>query len=324
MPTTSVAGGPTAEMKPARGLRAALLLARDIKLAHSIFALPFALLAFFLAKPAGMGARRLGATLGLVVVCMVSARTWAMLVNRLADARIDAANPRTSRRALASGAVDRGTGILAAVVSAGVFVLACGGFWLVAQNPWPCFLSAPVLAWIALYSFTKRFTALCHLVLGTALAASPLAAAIAVDPGSLSRAPSLWWTAGFVMLWVAGFDVIYAFQDKPVDESSGLNSIPAKLGIARAAWVSRFMHAGAVALLVVCWRAEPRLGWLFGVAVALVAGLLVWEHVIVAGLVRTYRQHPAQPPPGLNMAFFTLNGVVSCVVGGVGIFDVLK
>lgn len=296
---------------------AAVLIAADIKLAHSVFALPFAVLAVFLAaRPGGdgwAGWPTLWGKLSLVVVCMVAARTWAMLVNRLADRDIDAQNQRTSRRVFASGALPVRTGVAALALSALVFAAGAGLFWPLFGNPWPLMLCAPVLAWIGLYSFTKRFTALCHVFLGGALAASPLAAAIAIDPDSLARTPSLWCISGFVLLWVAGFDIIYALQDEEFDRGRGLHSIPAALGWARAVWVSRAMHAGAFALLVLSWRLEPAFGLVFACAGALVAALLVAEHVVLARRGRA----------GIPMAFFTLNGVVSCLLGALGSFDVL-
>lgn len=319
------------------------LAAADIKLSHSVFALPFAILASFLVAPhrivklnegevAGSTALNDMAALGpayapsprihwetfslqlaLVVVCMVFARTWAMMVNRIADRRIDAANPRTARRAVASGRLAYRDALVITLGCALAFVAACSVFWFAFRNPWPVVLSIPVLVWIAFYSFTKRFTALCHVFLGGALAASPLAAAIAVDPHALSHTPAVFWLAGMVLLWVAGFDVIYALQDVDFDRSTGLFSIPSRLGTQRAIWVSRALHAGAFAMLVMAWRADPRFGLVFGAAVALVAGLLITEHVVLA----------KRGKAGLDMAFFTVNGIVSCVLGLAGMADVL-
>lgn len=290
-------------------------VARDIKLAHSVFALPFAVLGAFLAAPRGgtggiLWARFAG-LLALVVVCMVLARTWAMLVNRIADARFDADNPRTAGRALPSGRLSAARARAIAGASAVLFMLAAALFGVIDANWWPALLSGPVLAWIAFYSFTKRFTAWCHLFLGGALAASPIAAVIAVDPGLLARSGTPWWLAGMVLLWVAGFDVIYALQDLEFDRARGLSSIPARLGWRGAAWVSRALHAGALAALVMAWRTEPRFGVVFGVAVALVGVLLVSEHAVLA------RRGKA----GLDMAFFTLNGVVSVLLGLAGVAD---
>lgn len=301
----------------------------DIKIAHSVFALPFAVLAAFIARPLGDGTfggwARFGGQLALVVVCMVLARTWAMLVNRIADRSFDAENPRTARRAVASGALPVGSARLIAAMCALSFVAVTSGFGVLFGNWWPLVLSVPVLGWIALYSYTKRFTWLCHLFLGGALAASPLAAAIAVRPESLLE----WSVVGrvayeghgagavivllsaMVLLWVAGFDVIYALQDVEFDRGRGLHSIPARLGPERAAWVSRGLHATAFMCLILAGAGDWRLGWLFDAAVGMVGVLLITEHVILA----------ARGKAGLDMAFFTVNGVVSCVLGVAGVLD---
>ncbi|MGD9691106.1 MAG: 4-hydroxybenzoate octaprenyltransferase [Phycisphaerales bacterium] len=290
------------------------LAATDIKLSHSVFAMPFALLGAFLARAPTEAWGSFAGKLGLVVVCMVLARTWAMLVNRIADARFDVANPRTAARAVASGRLPRGSAMALAAWCAGLFVLAAGGFWLAWGNVWPALLAAPVLAWLALYSFAKRFTSLCHVLLGTALAISPIAAAIAVRPESLGATPSLYWLAGMVALWVAGFDVIYALQDTEFDRSAGLFSIPSRLGVKPALWLSRAMHAGAATLLLLAARSDSRFGVLMLVGVGIVSLLLVYEHVHLA------RRGQA----GLEMAFFTINGIVSCVVGALGVIDSLN
>lgn len=309
----------TATLPPELGtLRTARLIASDIKLAHSVFALPFAVLAAFLAgpfpNPGPVPLRRFLTQLALIVVCMVLARTWAMVVNRLADRTIDARNARTRMRPFASGALSTRAGIAVAGVCALLFCAVTSLFWLLYANFWPLALSLPVLAWIAFYSFTKRFTALCHVFLGGALAASPLAATIAIDPVSLG--PPVYWLAGFVLLWVAGFDVIYALQDRDFDRSAGLHSVPARLGSTGAAWVSRLLHGAALASLVLAWESEPRLGALFGGAMILVGTLLIWEHVVVSRALRAKDQKPA-----LNVGFFTLNGIVSCVLGVAGCLD---
>lgn len=297
---------------PAGIVGRARLIAADIKLAHSVFAMPFAVLGAFLARRAGRPPwPAFVVQLALVVLCMVAARTWAMLFNRLVDRRMDAANPRTARRALPSGRLSAGQGWAAALLAAGAFVAATGGFWLWFSNPWPLALSAPALAWIAFYSLTKRFTALCHVFLGGALAASPLAACIAVNPQALATTPAVWALAGMVVLWVAGFDVIYALQDVEFDRANGLCSIPARLGPVRAIRLSRGLHGCAFALLLVAARSDPRLSWAFLAGVGVVGVLLVCEHVVLS------RRGKA----GLEMAFFTLNGVVSCVLGVAGCLD---
>jgi 4-hydroxybenzoate polyprenyltransferase len=287
------------------------LIAADIKLAHSIFALPFAILGAGLAGFGRLDARSVAIALALVVVCMVLARTWAMLINRLVDRGFDAENVRTKRRVFAVGTLSPGMGWALSWACAALFIASTAGFWLALENPWPLWLSAPVLGWIAFYSLTKRFTWLCHVFLGGALAASPLAAAIALRPESLADTPSILWLAGMVLAWVAGFDIIYALQDVSFDRQRGLSSIPASLGVPRALWISRSLHFAAAGALFVAWRSEPRFGVAFGLAVVLVCGLLIAEHVVLA----------RKGERGLDMAFFTLNGIVSCVVGVAGVLD---
>ena len=251
-----------------------------------------------------------------------------MLVNRIADVGFDANNPRTARRAVASGQLPKSTAIALASTSAGLFVLVTGLFGLFYTNYWPLALSLPVLAWLALYSYAKRFTALCHVLLGSALAISPLAAAIAIGPAAVGLGtlgggagvgavgtvvPALFWLSGMVLLWVAGFDVLYALQDEAFDRGIGLYSLPSRLGKHRAVWLSRAMHAGAAGCLIVAAVVDPRLHTVFPVAVAIACVCLVAEHIV---LIR-------RGLAGLPMAFFTLNGVISCVVGAAGVLDVL-
>jgi len=294
----------------------------DIKLHHTVFALPFAVLGAFVAGAPAAGQAsleevnagdwpRFGGQLALVVACMFFARTWAMLVNRVADRRFDAANPRTAGRAIPSGRIGAWQAMGVAAGSAAAFVACCVGFWVFFGNVWPAALSAPALAWIAWYSFTKRFTAWSHLFLGGALAASPLAAAVAVRPAAVVEAPAIWAIAAMVLLWVAGFDVIYALQDERFDRLAGLCSAPAAVGWRGAVWISRSLHAGAAGSLIAAWALEPRFGAVFGVGVAMTAGLLTLEHLVLArrGLA------------GLPMAFFTVNGVVSLALGALGCLD---
>jgi 4-hydroxybenzoate polyprenyltransferase len=284
----------------------------DIKLAHTVFAMPFAVLAAALALEPDPAPVRTAARLALIVLCMVFARTWAMLVNRLADARFDADNRRTAARAFASGRVTIAAGRRYAAAAAALFCAAAALFWPLAANPWPAALCLPVLAFIALYSFTKRFTALCHAFLGAALAISPLAAALAIRPDALAESPALWFLAGYVLLWVAGFDIIYALQDLDFDRAAGLRSIPAALGWRGAAWASRALHLAAAVALIAAARGEPRFGPVFAAAVALVVVLLVTEHVVLAR-----RGHE-----GIPMAFFTLNGLASLALGLAGLADI--
>lgn len=294
------------------------LVARDIKLSHSLFALPFAILAAFIARSfdAESTPPIFIAQIALIVACMVFARTWAMLINRIADRRFDAQNPRTNKRALASGNLDPRSAWFIAGSCALIFIALCAGFYVLNANFWPIALSIPTLVWIALYSYTKRFTAFCHLFLGGALAFSPIASVLAIYPHTLALAPAIWLIAGMVLFWVAGFDVIYALQDLSFDRSRGLYSIPARLGAERAIWISRVLHMGAFIMLF--WAGQTlstadRMGMPFSVAIFLVGLLLIAEHVVLA----------RRGQVGLNMAFFTINGIVSCLLGTVGVIDLL-
>lgn len=300
----------TLDAKP-NPLAVAGYIARDIKLSHTVFAMPFALLGAFMAA---RWADRLPAwgEFGLVVICMVMARTFAMAINRWADAALDAVNPRTSGRAVPAGRVSRGAMLGVALACAAGLVLAAGGFWFFFDNPWPVLLSPAVLLVLATYSYTKRFTWFCHLFLGCTLALSPVAAAIAIEPGFLAASPAVWLLSAMVLCWVAGFDVIYALQDAEHDRAAGLFSMPSRLGAERALWVSRVLHFGAAALLLLCWWACPLVGVFFLIAVTLTTVLLVVEHALVWGSKTNH----------LNMAFFTVNGVISLLLGAAGIADV--
>lgn len=299
----------------------------DIKLAHSVFALPFAILAAFLAAHPFHQPARFTAQLALITTCMVLARTWAMLLNRLADRRIDAANPRTARRAIPAGRLTPRAGWTIAAACALLFFAACASFLFLFKNPWPIALGPIVLAWLALYAYSKRFTFLCHLILGSALAISPIAALIAINPTHLGlnaaelafsaelspTAAAVALLAAFVMLWVAGFDIAYALQDIDFDQAVGLHSVPARFGWRGALHIARALHALAFLCLLLSIRVAPALGGVTLAAAALVAALLVYEHLVLArrGLA------------GIPMAFFTINGVVSLILGAAGVLDTL-
>ncbi|MEM1107291.1 MAG: UbiA-like polyprenyltransferase [Planctomycetota bacterium] len=290
----------------------AALLACDIKLSHTVFALPFALLGMGLA--CGWAGRwpSVGEVL-LILVCMVTARTFAMSVNRLADAAIDAENPRTQRRAVADGRISRRFAASAVAATGFGFVLATLGFWWLRDNVWPAALSLPVLGVLAGYSFTKRFTWLCHVVLGFALAISPVAAALAIEPGYLADRPAAWLIAGMVLCWVAGFDVVYALQDVEVDRKLGLFSMPASLGAESALWISRGLHLLALVCLAGAWWVSPLLGLWFAAGVALTTALLVLEHALV------WRSATNR----IHLAFFTVNGIISLLLGAAGLGDIV-
>jgi len=302
----------TAETQlPARGLSAFLVLSKDIKLSHTVFALPFALLGMMLAAGYRQALPGLG-EVALILVCMVTARTFAMCVNRWADRKIDAANPRTAGRALASGKVTSGFVMGTIVLTALLFVAAAGGFGLAYENWWPALLSPLVLLWLAGYSYAKRYTALCHVVLGIALAISPVAAAIAIDPEYVFTATP-WLLAGVVACWVAGFDIIYALQDVAVDREAGLYSMPSRLGVEPALWISRLLHLLTIALLALMLGVSPQLDLYWALGIGIAGTLLVLEHALII----------ASPQRHLNMAFFTVNGILSVVLGTLGIIDVL-
>jgi 4-hydroxybenzoate polyprenyltransferase len=261
-----------------------------IKWEHSIFALPFALCGAMLAAR-GLPSWR---QMEWIVVAMVSARSAAMAFNRLADASIDAANPRTATRALPVGQLTPAFVSTFVLVACGVFVLAAAEL-----NRLTLLLSPVALAVILLYSYTKRFTRWSHLVLGLALGIAPAAAWIAVR-GSLD--PRILLLTAAVMFWVGGFDVIYACQDYDYDRSHGLHSLPRHLGIKNALVVARVFHLVMLGLLVAL-VVSFGLGMLAIVGVIAVGALLLYEH----GLVRH------DDLSKLNAAFFTMNGVIAVV-----------
>ena len=253
-----------------------MVLAADIKLHHSLFALPWAILATVLAAHRH-GGLRVGQLL-LILVCMVTARTVAMLANRLLDADVDAANPRTARRALPAGRVSPAFTWFALFISAAVFVASTAGFYFFYGNPWPIFCSVPVLLFLIGYSQTKRFTWLCHYYLGVSLALAPVCAWIAIA-GRLGPPPL--WMAAAVVCWLAGFDILYACQDYAFDVSHRLFSIPAKIGIRRAMWVARFTHVTCLLCLFGLLHTTPEFGIFFAFGIAITAVLMAVEHSIV-------------------------------------------
>jgi len=280
--------------------KSARLTLETIKWEHSIFALPFALTGAVLA--AG-GWPRLP-VLGWIVLCMVSARSAAMAFNRLVDARLDAANPRTKMRALAVGKLSAAFVAGFVLVSSAVFVL--GAAML---NRLTLQLALPTLVVLLAYSMMKRVTRWSHLVLGLALGMAPSAAWIAVR-GSLDARIVVLTAA--VLLWVGGFDVLYACQDFEHDRKVGLKSVPQAFGLTVAFWIARTMHLAMVCLL--SWLVFLfALGGLAWTGVATVAALLIYEHSIVSP--RDLRR--------MNAAFFTMNGVISVVFFGFVAGDVL-
>ncbi len=284
--------------------------AEMVKLSHSVFALPFAFVAAFLAGRNLEGGVPAWGQLGLVMLCMVGGRSVAMTFNRIVDSKIDARNPRTANRPLPAGRLDRAAAWAMLGLSAVTFGLACLGFGVWYGNPWPVLFSGPVLIYLCGYSFTKRFTPWSHVYLGSAVALSPVAAWVAIHPASLGWAASLLMLA--VTCWIAGFDIIYACQDIDIDRRDGLHSLPAKLGPVKALRVAQVFHCVTVLALVGVGVSEA-LGVLYFVGVVLVVGLLIVEHA----LVRPGDYHR------VNTAFFTVNGVVSLVLAAAAIGDIL-
>jgi len=261
-----------------------------IKWEHSIFALPFALCGAMLAAD-GLPAWH---QLAWIIIAMISARSAAMAFNRLADAAIDAANPRTATRALPVGQLTPAFVSVFVLVSSGIFILAASQL-----NHLTLLLSPVALAVILVYSYTKRFTRWSHLVLGFALGIAPAAAWIAIR-GSLD--PRILLLTAAVTFWVGGFDVIYACQDHEYDCNHGLHSLPRYLGIRNALVIARVFHLVMLGLLVAL-IVTFGLGKLAVMGVIAVAALLLYEHMLV--------RHDDLSK--LNAAFFTMNGVISVV-----------
>jgi 4-hydroxybenzoate polyprenyltransferase len=284
-------------------------LASDIKIHHSVFALPWAILATVLAASRTAGGLKLG-QLGLIIVCMVAARTVAMTANRLLDAEIDAKNPRTARRAIPGGRLSKIFVAGSLAVCAAIFIAATAGFYFFYRNPWPLILALPVLLFLTAYPLLKRFTRLCHYYLGAALALAPLCAWVAIK-GTINAPPLYMFAA--VLLWTAGFDIIYACQDYEFDVQNNLFSVPAKLGIGRALWMARLTHAFCLAFIILLAATTPELGVLFWIGVAIAALLLVVEHALV---------RPTDLSK-ISVAFFTVNGVISLLLGSLGVADIL-
>ena len=292
------------------------LILEMIKFSHTVFALPFAIIAAFLAANAGQGGFCGFQKLLLIILCMVFARSVAMTFNRIADAHFDARNPRTLDRAIPTGKVSP--------LQAWLFLLCCTaafigvtflfwqpiGPWFGFGNYWPFIFSLPVLFFVCLYSFAKRFTWLSHFWLGAALMSAPLGTWIAICPPqgpALTAIPLVLGTA--VLVWVAGFDIIYACQDFEVDVRDGLFSLPAIVGKEQALWISRLCHSLTITFLLILAHLAD-LGKIYLTAVIATALLLIIEHLLVQ------RNH--------IKAAFDLNGIVSILLAVAVIVDVMS
>lgn len=278
-----------------------------IKFSHTLFALPFALLSAVLAArgPSGWTFRAWD-WLG-ILLCMVTARSAAMAFNRLVDRHIDAENPRTAARHLPSGALSVASVAVFTALSALLFIASTLLF--LPRNPWPLRLSVPVLAWLLGYSYAKRYTSLAHFWLGFSLALAPLAAWIAIR-GNVDWPPL--WLSLAVLVWVAGFDIIYACQDFDFDRQRGLHSIPVTLGISGALRLAAGCHALMIAFLVALGLSGA-MGTIFWVGVAAVALLLIYEHALVR----------PDDLSRVNLAFFQTNILIGFALLTAGIMDLL-
>jgi 4-hydroxybenzoate polyprenyltransferase len=277
-----------------------------IKFSHTIFALPFALIGFFLGiTQAGNGFSWW--LFLLVVLCMVFARSAAMAFNRYIDRDIDKKNPRTVQREIPSGIISSRAALMFVIINSLLFVLTT---WFI--NPLCFYLSPVALIIVLAYSYTKRFTYLCHFILGLGLSLAPIGAYLAAG-GGFDTVPLMY--SGAVLLWVAGFDIIYALQDEEFDKSLQLSSLPVALGKKNALRLSSALHVGsAVLILGAAWILQqemPQFEWLHWVAAGIFIALLIYQHLLVS-------------PTDLsrvNLAFFTTNGIASLIFGGLLILD---
>ncbi|MDX2136334.1 MAG: UbiA-like polyprenyltransferase [Saprospiraceae bacterium] len=280
-----------------------------IKFSHTVFALPFALVGFFLgitARPDGFSWR----LLGLVLLCMVFARSAAMAFNRWLDRDIDAVNPRTNRREIPAGVIPARSALVFVVVMCLLFVTTT---WFI--NPLCFYLSPVALAVVLGYSYTKRFTWLCHFVLGLGLALAPVGAYLAAT-GHFGLASVLYGLA--VLTWTAGFDIIYALQDESFDQEHQLYSVPSWLGRLRALRVSEWLHLVTAILMITALRragyeTQGATQWVAWIGTALFLALLVYQHLLVR----------PNDLSRVNLAFFTTNGVASVIFGTLMVADLL-
>ena len=277
-----------------------------IKFSHTIFALPFALLGFFLAN-LQLGTGFSWRLFVLVLLCMVFARSAAMAFNRYLDRDIDELNPRTAQREIPAGVISSNAALGFVIINSLLFIATT---WFI--NPL-CFYLSPVALLVILgYSYTKRFTFLCHFVLGLGLSLAPIGAYLAAG-GNFDLIPLLYSAA--VLFWVSGFDIIYALQDEDFDKSLHLNSIPVALGKTNALRLSSILHVICGALIIIAGyflgQSFPAFGWLHWLAAAGFIGLLVYQHTLVK----------PNDLSKVNLAFFTTNGIASLLFGALVIAD---
>ncbi|MGI6125837.1 MAG: UbiA-like polyprenyltransferase [Planifilum sp.] len=280
------------------------LILEMIKFEHTVFALPFAYFGAVLGSLVVMDRLPSWGQIGWVTLAMVGARSAAMALNRLIDRHIDARNPRTANRAIPAGQISVRAVWWFVIVSFLVLFIAAYNLNRLAVQLFP--LAVFVLV---IYSYTKRFTWTCHLVLGAAIGLAPLGGWVATT-GQIDGVALLLFAT--VALWTAGFDVIYACQDEGFDREEGLYSIPARFGLARALQMARWFHVGTTLGLLLLWLLTPLSGWFF-VGVLVAAAILIYEHRIVS----------PDDLSRLNTAFFTMNGIMSVVVFLFAMVDVI-
>lgn len=278
-----------------------------IKFSHTIFALPFALLGFFLAY-LKLGHFFSWQTFGLVLLCMVFARSAAMAFNRFLDRDIDKLNPRTQNREIPAGIISSRSALSFVIISSLLFIATT---WFI--NSLVFYLSPIALLVVLGYSYTKRFTYLCHFVLGAGLGLAPIGAYLAAG-GRFELIPIVLSFA--VLFWVSGFDIIYALQDEDFDKANELNSIPAALGKKKALRLSEVLHVFSGLLIIAAayllQQQFPEFSWMTWVATIVFVAMLIYQHSLVK----------PDDLSKVNLAFFTTNGVASLVFGGLMILDI--
>jgi 4-hydroxybenzoate polyprenyltransferase len=274
-----------------------------IKFSHTVFALPFALIGFTLAVTYE-GQSFEWHLFVKMLLCMVFARTSAMAFNRYLDRRFDAMNPRTAKREIPAGVIKPEHALWFTILNSTLFIMTT-----LAINRTVFYLSVIALFVILFYSYTKRFTALCHIVLGVGLSLAPLGAFLAVT-GYFTWLPLLFSFA--VLTWVAGFDIIYALQDEKFDRSQKLHSIPAALGVEKALMVSNLLHVVS-GLFIIAAGINGQFNWLYWVGASIYIGLLVYQHTLV-------KPHDLSK---VNMAFANTNGIASIIFAAFTIISLI-
>ncbi len=282
-----------------------------IKFSHTLFALPFAMIGFFLGifgtkiihESGSPGSGQLLIRFVLVLICMVTARSAAMAFNRYLDRNFDARNPRTAIREIPRGIIAPNNALRFVIICCAAFTITC---WFI--NP-ICFYLSPIALFVVLfYSYTKRFTPLCHLVLGLGLSLAPIGAFLAVT-GHFESLPLLF--SGAVICWVSGFDIIYALQDVDFDKSENLFSIPVAVGKKNALWISGLLHVLSAAFVIAAGFVGGFGGW-YWVGIFLFTGMLIYQHIIVK----------PNDVSRVNLAFMTANGIASVIFAFFVIADI--